>query len=329
MIATLLGIIPGVGAMYNGQYAKGIIHLVVFAVLVSLADNANGLFGIFVAGWVIYQIIDANHTARARLAGTPLPNPFGLNDIGERLGFGKSWPSAAPYPPATPPPPPPAAGSTATPPSDPYGPYTPPASNWGPPPESYTNYAVPPGPSMPYTAQPYPSDDPNAYVPPARSNFPAGAIWLIGLGAFFLVGNMFRHFPFHIFTPFIIIGVGVWIFLRKMLNSGPTLADDGTAAYRYRLIGALRGSIWVILVGVVFLFSSITRFSWGRAWPLFIIVAGVMALLERSIAASAYNAYPYPPPPPPPEPTNPVATSTSIVPVNPLHEDSHDNQEGR
>src|SRR5579862_3041030 len=50
MLAALLGFIPGVGAMYNEQYGKGIVHLVVFAVLVSLADNVNGIFGLFVAG---------------------------------------------------------------------------------------------------------------------------------------------------------------------------------------------------------------------------------------------------------------------------------------
>src|SRR5271155_1928969 len=90
-LAALLGFIPGVGAMYNGQYAKGVVHLIVFAILVSLA-NENGIFGLFIAGWVLYQVIEAYHTARARRDGTPLPNPFGLNDLGERLGSGKSWP---------------------------------------------------------------------------------------------------------------------------------------------------------------------------------------------------------------------------------------------
>ena len=94
-LAALLGFIPGVGAMYNGQYAKGVVHLIVFAILVSLA-NENGIFGLFIAGWVCYQVIEAHHTARARRDGTPLPNPFGLNDLGERLGFGKAWPSYAP-----------------------------------------------------------------------------------------------------------------------------------------------------------------------------------------------------------------------------------------
>src|SRR5271156_5477393 len=92
-LAALLGFIPGVGAMYNGQYAKGVVHLVVFAIPVSLSHE-NGLFGLFVMGWVIYQVIEAHHTARARRDCTPLPNPFGLNDLGERLGFGKAWPGS-------------------------------------------------------------------------------------------------------------------------------------------------------------------------------------------------------------------------------------------
>jgi hypothetical protein len=98
-------------------------------------------------------------------------------------------------------------------------------------------------------------------------------------------------------------------------------------------VNALRGSVWVILVGLIFLLSSFTHFSWGRAWPLFIIVAGVMALLERSAATSAYTGYPYPPnAPPPPAPAAPTPSSTSIVPVNPIYTEARDNQhdqEGR
>jgi len=60
----------------------------------ALIANENGIFGLFIAGWVCYQVIEAHHTAKARRDGTPLPNPFGLNDLSERLGFGKAWPSA-------------------------------------------------------------------------------------------------------------------------------------------------------------------------------------------------------------------------------------------
>lgn len=86
MLAALLGFIPGVGAMYNGQYAKAIAHVVIFAVLASLSDHV-GPFGILVAAWVFYQVFDAYQTAVARRDGLPLPNPFGLNDIAQRLGI--------------------------------------------------------------------------------------------------------------------------------------------------------------------------------------------------------------------------------------------------
>jgi hypothetical protein len=327
-LATILGFIPGVGAMYNGQYAKGIVHLVVFAILVSLANDVNGIFGLFVAGWIVYQAIDANHTARARLAGTPLPNPFGLNDLGERLGFGRAWPGAAQFNPETDPnAPQSAAQSTPPPPAGGFPPYTPPAANWGAPAEGYS-YTVPPVPPVPpYGGAPFPPNEPNGDSNAnleLRNRFPVGALWLIGLGVFFLIGNsgIFHAFSFRYFTPFLLIGVGVWLFVRKMTETGGSLSDDGTPMYRIRVFRALRGSVWVILVGVIFLLATFDILSWGHSWPLFIIVAGLMTLLERAAYSYAAPAgYPYPPPHPPEN--QPPATTTSIVPS----ENKHD-QEG-
>jgi len=37
-LAFFLGWIPGVGAIYNGQYAKGLVHAVLWGVLVSLTN---------------------------------------------------------------------------------------------------------------------------------------------------------------------------------------------------------------------------------------------------------------------------------------------------
>jgi len=166
--------------------------------------------------------------------------------------------------------------------------------------------------------------DPNAAYP--RNRFPAGAIWLIALGAIFLIANshIFRGFPMHWFVPFLLIGFGVWLFVRKMTEYGAPLADDGTAMYRYRVFHALRGSIWIVLVGVMFLLDSFHILSWGRSWPLFIIVAGVMAVF-RGVAYSggAYPSYIHPHAPPPEAPTQPPAEpSTPIVPS------THD-EEGR
>jgi hypothetical protein len=43
-LAFLLGFIPGVGAIYNGQYVKGLIHVVVFGLLISIvsSDDMSG-----------------------------------------------------------------------------------------------------------------------------------------------------------------------------------------------------------------------------------------------------------------------------------------------
>jgi hypothetical protein len=320
-LAALLGLIPGVGAMYNGQYAKGVVHLIVFAILVSLA-NENGIFGLFIAGWVCYQVIEAHHTAKARRDGTPLPNPFGLNDLSERLGFGKAWPSAAgtaapqgPTSDATQ-----AAGIPYTPPPPTYPP--PPNASWSAPWDSY-NYAPPVPPVPPYGTPGYPVD-PNL-VSASRNRFPAGAIWLIGLGCLFLIGNagLFHAFPVHRIVPFFLIGLGVWLFVRRMTDTGTGIADDGTPGYQFRLFRALRGSVWVTLIGVLFLLDSFDILSWGRSWPIIIIVAGLMAIFQRVSYNSAMSpAYPYPAPPTPPPPPSPPDSGTFIVPSN------HD-QEGR
>jgi TM2 domain-containing membrane protein YozV len=80
VLAAILGFIfPGVGAMYNGQFVKGLIHIAIFALLIKLADDTNGLFGIGVAGWIFYMAFEAYHTAKARQMGQPAPDFLGLN----------------------------------------------------------------------------------------------------------------------------------------------------------------------------------------------------------------------------------------------------------
>ncbi|PYX19138.1 MAG: hypothetical protein DMG87_12975, partial [Acidobacteria bacterium] len=38
-LAAALGFIPGVGAMYNGQFIKGVIHVMVFVVMIWMANE--------------------------------------------------------------------------------------------------------------------------------------------------------------------------------------------------------------------------------------------------------------------------------------------------
>lgn len=216
-LAALLGAIPGVGAMYNGQFVKGMVHVVIFAVLVSAA-HVYGVFGIFVAAWVFYQMFEAYHTARARRDGDPLPDPLGLNEA-------SSWFTSGGRPPQGPPPSPGAAqgtgqtaGQTANQPpyQNPYqAPYQPPyQSTYQAPP--YEPPYTPPGPGMP----PIPPFPP---VPPMhwRRREPIGAVILIALGVLFLLGQ-FDWFSWHMFQyfwPLLLIGLGVWMFVRRLQDS--------------------------------------------------------------------------------------------------------------
>jgi TM2 domain-containing membrane protein YozV len=105
-LAAVLGFIPGVGAMYNGQFMKGFIHVLIFASLIWASDRA-GFFGIFIPFFVFYMVLDAYKTAHAMELGLPVPDPFGLENAlaGGRLA----------------PPPPPAAVPN---PGDPVAPAT-------------------------------------------------------------------------------------------------------------------------------------------------------------------------------------------------------------
>ena len=76
-LAFFLGLIPGVGAIYNGQYAKGIVHGVIWGILMSMADSraAQGIepvFVVLVMSWWAYMAFEAYHTARKRRAGEPV-----------------------------------------------------------------------------------------------------------------------------------------------------------------------------------------------------------------------------------------------------------------
>jgi hypothetical protein len=78
----LAGFFPfGVGAVYCSQYAKGLAHLLIFGLLIFGVDHAgswDALFGIGIAFFYVYQIIDAVRTAKALQEGQPAPDPFGL-----------------------------------------------------------------------------------------------------------------------------------------------------------------------------------------------------------------------------------------------------------
>jgi hypothetical protein len=228
VLAGLLGFIPGVGAMYNGQFVKALAHVLIFAVFVSLADKSV-VFGLLVAAWVFYQVFDAAQTAKARRDGLPLPNPFGLNDLGTRLGMTPASPyavgfapppgSASPGGPAAANPNPDFAQSTGS-----YAGQNPP-SGYPPPPPAYpASYAVPPEtPGAPLGGVgPYPS----GLLPSTKHRHPFGAVVLIVIGLLLLLHTLgvFEDEWLGRAWPLVLIGVGVWLLYsrtRDLPRGGP------------------------------------------------------------------------------------------------------------
>jgi Domain of unknown function (DUF5668)/B-box zinc finger len=83
----LAGFFPfGVGAVYTGQYAKGLAHLVIFGLLIAGVSGADSshtealgvICGLGIAFFIVYQIIDAVRSAKAIQMAQPVPDPFGL-----------------------------------------------------------------------------------------------------------------------------------------------------------------------------------------------------------------------------------------------------------
>jgi cell wall-active antibiotic response 4TMS protein YvqF len=92
-LAFVLGFIPGVGAVYNGQYAKGLLHVVIFGSIISILSSgaAQGfvpLFGLMIPTFVFYMAFEAYHTAKKRRDGEMVDEFSGLvRARGERPRF--------------------------------------------------------------------------------------------------------------------------------------------------------------------------------------------------------------------------------------------------
>jgi TM2 domain-containing membrane protein YozV len=314
VLAAFLGIIPGVGAMYNGQYAKGFVHLAIFAVLASLSDHIHGsIFGLMEVGWFFYQIFDAYQTAKARREGSPLPDPLGLNNIGERMGFGRTWgpvaaanpgPATPAQPAASPVPTPPVAGYASPVAGTGWVGYVPPATFAGVPPvppvdpsaaaaaqqapawghapyaQTYTGGFPPAVPSYAAVPPVAPLDP----LPPSR-RLPVGAFWLIGLGLLILLANLLpewrlgeRWWPALLFA-----GLSVWLFLRR-LRTG------------VRVVCILRWPVILMVLAVMFaLHAAYFEITFGLTCAVLLIVIGGLLLLERAAADSPYAGLYAPP----------------------------------
>jgi hypothetical protein len=235
----LAGFFPfGVGAVYCSQYAKGLAHLLVFAMLIFASDHAGSwdwVFGIGIAFFWFYQVADAVRTARALQEGRPAPDPMGLGQsfsMGEKFDSGK---------------------------------------------------------------------------------VPVGAVVLIGLGVLFLLHTMgIMEYGFERYWPLILIFLGGWMFYRHYERSR-RICGCGRCSTRW-----LMGPAMVLTTGVLFMFHTMNIADLDRTWPAWLLVVGIVKLVQSS-ASSTGHVGPLPPappaaaPPPPPSSSNPGPTSSGEV----------------
>ena len=97
---------------------------------------------------------------------------------------------------------------------------------------------------------------------------------------------------------------------------------------RWLLIRRLRGPAFLLMFGVTALLHQWHILSFGQSWPLYLVLAGVLALAERAafVVPDPSQMPPYaggyPPPQPPPSgwttpPSSPASGGTGIVPAPP------------
>jgi hypothetical protein len=80
--ALALGFIPGLGAVYNGEYVKALIHVVIFGGIIAVLSSGDisgaycAFFGIALGCFYFYMPIEAYRVAKARQAGEAPPPDF-------------------------------------------------------------------------------------------------------------------------------------------------------------------------------------------------------------------------------------------------------------
>ncbi len=80
-IAFILGFVPGLGAIYNGEYNKAMIHILIFGTIIIgitgvLGDSLTPFWIVALVAFVFYMAIDALRTAKARQTGQTIADPF-------------------------------------------------------------------------------------------------------------------------------------------------------------------------------------------------------------------------------------------------------------
>ena len=81
VLAFILGLIPGLGAVYNGEYNKALLHIVIFAGLIlgismNLGDGAEAALICGLCIFPFYMAIDSVRTLKSRQTGQNYQDPL-------------------------------------------------------------------------------------------------------------------------------------------------------------------------------------------------------------------------------------------------------------
>ena len=70
--AALFALVPGIGAVYNRQYVKAVVHFAIFAGLTIISDSGPGIFGVAAFAFYVFTIVDAYRSAQVILKNVVL-----------------------------------------------------------------------------------------------------------------------------------------------------------------------------------------------------------------------------------------------------------------
>lgn len=89
--ALVLGFVPGLGAVYNGEYVKALIHVCIFGALIAAVNSdIPGIWypfiGLAMGCFYFYMPIDAYRVAKARRMGEPDPGVLPESASGRPIG---------------------------------------------------------------------------------------------------------------------------------------------------------------------------------------------------------------------------------------------------
>ena len=227
-LAAFFGVIPGVGACYNAQYEKALLHVLMLPMLVAMAESED-IFGFLIPVYLGYMIVDAYKTAIARVQGLSAPDYLGLRTL-----FGSSEkPISAAFGLDT-------AGGAAAP--------------------AGTESGAP----------------------------PMGAIVLIVLGVVLLFGNLgwIPRQPFGTYWPLVVVVIG-------LLQGRRRLRAAACACLRCRANELLAPAL-LVTFGILMVIGNLHWLSFGRTWPLMLVVLGAVRVLQSTAPTAGHAHSPSP-----------------------------------